>query len=73
MGRQGEDDARHSHYIRYHAHCHMAWEEFDAASLLATAQFDLVGRKMVHSTMSAIPRMFQVWACKQVWSIAPTN
>lgn len=28
---------------------------------------------MVHKTLSGVPRMFQVWACKQVWSIAPTN
>jgi hypothetical protein len=54
------------HYIWYHAHRHLAWEECNAASLLTTAQFDLVDWQMVHNTLSAIPQMFQVWACKQV-------
>ncbi len=61
------------HYIRYHAHCHLAREEFNTASLLNTAQFDIVDWQVVHNTLSPIPWMFQVWACKQVWSIAPTN
>ncbi len=61
------------HYIWYYAHCHLAWEEFESASLLTTVQFDLVDWQMVHNTLSAVPRMFQVWACKQVWSIALTN
>jgi hypothetical protein len=43
------------HYIRYHAHCHLAQEEFDMASLLTTAQFDLVDWQMVHNTLSAVP------------------
>jgi hypothetical protein len=62
-----------SHYIWYHAHCHLAWEEFKAASLLTSAQFDLVDWQMVHNTLFAVPGMFRVWACKQVWSIPPTN
>jgi hypothetical protein len=28
---------------------------------------------MVHNTLLVVPQMFQVWDCKQVWSIAPTN
>jgi hypothetical protein len=60
-------------YIQYHAHHHLAREEFDSASLLTTAKFDLVDWQMEHNTLSAIPRMFQVWTCKQVWSIALTN
>ncbi len=61
------------HHIRYHAHRQLAREEFDAAKVLTTAQFDLVNWQMVHITLSLVPRMFQVWACKQVWSIPPTN
>jgi hypothetical protein len=61
------------HFIRCHAHCHLAREKFKAASLLTTAQFDLVDWQMVHNTLSAVPRMFQVWASKQMWCIAPTN
>ncbi len=62
-----------THHIRFHAHRQLAQEKFNAAKILTTAQFDLVDWQMVHNTLSAVPRMFQVWACKQVWSIAPTN
>jgi hypothetical protein len=61
------------HYIRFHAHQQLAREEFSAAGILTMAQFDLVDWHVVHSTLSSVPRMFQVWACKQVFSIAPTN
>ena len=61
------------HHIRYHAHAQFAREEFDAANILHPVQFDLVDWQMVHHTLSAVPHMFQVWACKQVWSLAPTN
>jgi hypothetical protein len=61
------------HYIWYHVHHHSAQEEFNAASLLTTVQFDLVEWQMVHNTLSAIPWMFQVWTFKQKWSIAPMN
>jgi hypothetical protein len=61
------------HHIRYHAHHHLAWGEFAAAGVLTTMQFDLVDWQMVHNTLSTNPRMFQVWACKQVWSIVTTN
>ena len=61
------------HYIRYHANLQLARGEMAAASLLTTTQFDLVDWQMVHKTLCGVPRMFQVWACKQVWSIAPTN
>jgi hypothetical protein len=61
------------HHIRYHAHRHLAQGEFAAAGVLTITQFDPVDWQMVHNTLSMVPRMFQVWACKQVWSIAPTN
>jgi hypothetical protein len=28
---------------------------------------------MVHGALHWVPRMFQIWACKQVMNIAPTN
>ena len=59
------------HYIRFHAHQELAREEFAAAGILMKVQFDLVDWHVVHSTLSGVPRMFQVWACKQVWGIAP--
>jgi hypothetical protein len=61
------------HHIRYHAHHHLAQGEFAAAGVLTNTQFDLIDRQMVHNTLATVPRMFQVWACKQVWRISPTN
>ncbi len=61
------------HHTWYHAHRHLAWDEFDTAKVLTMAQIDLVDWQMVHNTLSAVPWMFQVWACKHEWSIAPTN
>ena len=48
-------------------------EEFNSARLLSYSQFDKVDWEIVHHTLSTVPRMFQVWACKQVWGIAGTN
>ena len=59
--------------IRYHTHKQLAREEFDSAKLLSYSQFDTVDWEIVHRTLSTVPRMFQVWACKQVWGIAGTN
>ncbi len=61
------------HHIRYHAHCHLVWGEFAAAGVLTNMQFDLVDWQMVNNTLLTVLRMLQVWACKQVWSIAPTT
>ncbi len=59
--------------IRYHMHKNLAREEFDAAGVLSFQQFDRVDWEIVHSALTTVPRMFQVWACKQVWGIASTN
>jgi hypothetical protein len=59
--------------IRYHAHKHLAREELAAAGVLTVQQFDRVDWEVVHSALMTVPRMFQVWACKQIWGIAATN
>jgi hypothetical protein len=59
--------------IRYHAHKHLAREELAAAGVLTFQQFDRVDWEIVHSALTTVPRMFQVWACKQVWGIVATN
>ncbi len=61
------------HHIRYHAPCHLARGGFAVAGVLTNTQLDLVDWQMVHNILYIVPRMFQIWACKQVWSIAPTN
>ena len=59
--------------IRYHTHKHLAREESAVAGVLTVQQFDRVDWEVVHSALMTVPRMLQVWACKQVWGIAATN
>ena len=40
--------------------------------MLTPEQFDEVDWDHVYETLNGVPRMFQVWACKQVMDIAPT-
>ena len=59
--------------IRFHAHKRLAQSEFESAGVLSRAQFEKVDWDIVHDALTAVPRLFQVWACKQVWGIAGTN
>ncbi len=59
--------------IRYHAQKTLTWEEFNAAEILTDTQFEHVNWVTVHNALTSVPRMFQFWACKQVWEIAGTN
>ncbi len=59
--------------VRFHAHKNLARDEFDAAEILSPQQFSRVNWEVVHSVFTTVPRMFQVWVCKQVWGIAGTN
>ncbi len=59
--------------VRFHTHKNLAWKEFNAAGILSLQQFSRVDWEIVHSALTTVPRMFQVWACKQVWGIADTN
>jgi hypothetical protein len=36
-------------------------------------QFDLIAWEFVSQGLKSTPRLFQMWACKQVWDIAATN
>jgi hypothetical protein len=59
--------------VWFHAHKNLAWKEFNAAGILPFQQFDQVDWVIVHMALTTVTRMFQVWACKQVWGIAGTN
>jgi len=59
--------------IRYHAHKHLTRKELATAGVLTVQQFNRVDWEVVHSALVTIPRMFQVWACEQVWGIAATK
>jgi hypothetical protein len=51
----------------------IAQAQFYEADIMYGQQFDLVDWEMVHGALNRVPRMFQIWACKQVMNIAPTN
>jgi hypothetical protein len=38
-----------------------------------SSMFNLVACKYVHAALEEVPRMIQLWACKQVMRIAATN
>ena len=64
--------------IHFWAHRRLARESLctptkRASSILTSTQFDEVAWEFVAMALKEVPRMFQLWACKQVWDIAGTN
>ena len=59
--------------IRFWAHRRLAREAMVQGKILSGTQFDLIAWEMVSRGLHSTPKMFQVWACKQVWDIAATN
>ncbi len=51
----------------------MARQALSDMNVLHTVQFDEIAWESVHSALHTVPRLFQVWACKQVLDIASTN
>ena len=61
-------------HIRFAAHGHLAKKLFNDYKVLFVHQFEQVDWPHVHRTLSEkVPKLFQLWACKQVMRIAPTN
>ena len=61
-----------SDHIRFVAHRQLAKEVYYSLGILFPEQFEEVAWKYVHMTLYDVPRLFQVWACKQVMGIAGT-
>ena len=59
--------------LRFWAHKRLARETFAAAGILHHSQIDLVDWEAVHAALHSVPRMFQVFASKQVFDIGGTN
>lgn len=59
--------------LRYRAHRTLAREAFHDLKILFREGFDEVAWPQVHAALCDAPRMFQVWACKQVTDSAGTN
>ncbi len=61
-------------HIRYAAGRQVAHSFFHEMSRMFTDAFDKVDWPQVHRTLTKeVPRLFQVWACKQVMNIAAMN
>jgi hypothetical protein len=61
-------------HIRYAAGCQDTCSFFHRTSRLFTDAFNKVVWPQVHRMLNEeVPRLFQVWACKQVMNIAATN
>jgi hypothetical protein len=59
--------------LRFWAYKQIAHRVFDRCKLLDADQFDLLAWKYVHVVLEEVPRLLQLWACKQVMSITATN
>jgi hypothetical protein len=59
-------------HLRFWAHRHIAKAAFYSLGILMAQEFDYVDWEMVYDTLRTVPRLFQVWACKQVMGIAGT-
>ena len=61
-------------HIHFAAHRHLAKKLFNDYKVLFAHQFEKVEWPHVHRTLSEqVPKLFELWACKQVIWIAPTN
>jgi hypothetical protein len=59
-------------YIQYWAHHQIARAYYQDKNLLSHKQFDAIDWKSVHNTLHNLPRLFQLWASKQVLGVAGT-
>jgi hypothetical protein len=59
-------------YIHFWTHRQMAKETFHSLKILFNQEFDYVDWEMVYETLREVPRLFQLWACKQVMGISGT-
>ena len=59
--------------IRFWVHKQRAEKVFKNQKILLSDQFKEVDWEMVYLALHELPRMFQIWACKQVMGLAGTN
>ena len=62
-----------SKVARFHVHRHIAKEMYAKHRILDKSKFEEVEWRLVWSALKEAPRMFQVWASKQVMNIAGVN
>jgi hypothetical protein len=54
------------------AHKHLARERFSSMKILNTRAADMVDWEVVYCTLWEVPKLFKLWACKQVMGAACT-
>ena len=59
--------------LRYWAHHQLARKHFFTSKVITPQQFREVNWPCVYKALHSVPRMFAVWACKQINNIAGTN
>jgi hypothetical protein len=59
--------------LRFYAHKQIARVEFHNAKILLRHQFDKIDWEIVQRALTHVPKMFQIFACKQVFDMAGTN
>ena len=59
--------------IWYWAHRALAKQLFYDRHIFSPRQFEEIAWEHVSAALHSVPRMFQIWACKQVWEIDGTN
>ena len=59
--------------LRFWVHQQIAKEVFVELKLMDAHAFDEVAWREIFKAMHTLPRLFQIWACKQVTDIAGTN
>ena len=59
-------------HIRFEAHKQLAKEFYVGRKIFSRREFEEVDWKSVHATLHEVPKMFQIWASKQVLDIAGT-
>ena len=59
--------------MRFWCHRILARDSLAHMKILTALQFNEVAWQHVYQTLEEVPRMFQIWACKQVLGIARTN
>ena len=59
--------------LRFWVHKQLAEQTFSSLGLLTPTQFGEVVWKQIYGALQDVPRMFKIWAAKQVTEIAGVN
>jgi hypothetical protein len=60
-------------HLHFWSHLKMARSTYHPLNIFDSDKFDLIDWELVHSLLRGVPKLFQLWACKQVANIAATN